>query len=77
MQNGSACLGKLFQIIQHSTACTPAVDRHDPPTDRAAFCQNVLKHHDLALQVAAKLGGAVKANLADVARLGQNAVEKR
>ena len=76
MQNWCSCLGKLLQIVQNSTACTPTVERHDPPGGRATFCQNVLKHQNLALPVAAELGAAIKADLTDVARLGQKPVEQ-
>jgi hypothetical protein len=50
------------------------VERHDPAAGRAAFCENVLKHHNLTVPVAPELRTAVKADLAGVASLGQKAV---
>lgn len=67
---------ELFQIVQHSTACTAAVERHNTPASGAALCENVLKHHNLALPVAAELRVTIETYFPDVARVGEKAIEE-
>lgn len=77
MQYGRACINERFHIVEHSTACSPPMERHNSPVRLTALCEDVLKYGNLALPVAATLGAAIKTDLTDVTRLGQKAVEQR
>jgi hypothetical protein len=68
--------GERFEPIQDSDARAPAVNSHDPAAGRGAVREDVLEDGDLALPVRTELRRAVEADLADVAHLRQQFVEK-
>lgn len=76
MQDRSASARSPFKAVEDGLACSPTMDRQNPPSDVLALSQNVLEHADLIFPRIAELWGAIEPDLTDVAHLGQKRVEQ-
>src|SRR5580704_8600214 len=76
MQDRSPSARSLFKAVEDGLACSPTMDRHNPPTNVLALSQNMLEYAHLILPRIAKLWGTIESDLTDVAHLGQKRVEQ-
>jgi len=75
VQDGDTVASMALQCIQHLSRSISAMDGEDTPTSQGTGRKHMVEYAHLLTPEGLALGGAVKPNLSDIARLGKQSIE--